>query len=61
MTQIIGPAFQKGESLYLHKVVVKRTFAGKGFSKELIDFAKKLALSYYINEIRLNCISIEIN
>lgn len=45
----------KGESLYLHKVAVKRAFAGKGFSKELIDFTKNLALSYCINAIRLNC------
>ena len=45
----------KGESLYLHKVAVKRAFAGKGFSKELIDFAKKLALGNCIYTIRLNC------
>lgn len=35
------PNIPKGESLYLHKVPVKREFAGKGFTKELIDFAKK--------------------
>ena len=45
----------KGESLYLHKVAVRRMFAGKGFTKELIDFAKKLALSYSISALRLNC------
>lgn len=49
------PNIPKGESLYLHKVAVKRAFAGKGFSKKLIDFSKNLALSYCINEIRLNC------
>ncbi len=52
---IYWPDIPKGKSLYLHKVAVKRIFAGKGFSKELIDFAKKLALSYRINAIRLNC------
>lgn len=45
----------KGESLYLHKVAVKREFAGKGLTKELIDFAKSLAQSRCINSIRLNC------
>jgi GNAT superfamily N-acetyltransferase len=49
------PDIPKGESLFLHKVAVKRAFSGKGFSKELIDFAKKLALSCGINAIRLNC------
>lgn len=49
------PNVPKGESLYLHKVAVKRAFAGKGSSKELIDFAKKLALNNCIYTIRLNC------
>ena len=49
------PLIPKGESLYLHKVAAKRIYAGKGFSKELIDFAKKLAINQYIHTIRLNC------
>lgn len=49
------PDIPKGESLYLHKVAVKREFAGKGFAKELIDFSKKLAIRYCINAVRLNC------
>ena len=49
------PNIPKGKSFYLHKVAVKHTFAGKGFPKELINFAKNLAISYCINEIRLNC------
>lgn len=49
------PNIQEGQSLYLHKVAVKRAFAGKGFTKELIDFAKSLARSHCINAIRLNC------
>jgi Acetyltransferase (GNAT) family. len=49
------PNIPKGESLYLHKVAVKRAIAGKGISKELIDFSKKLALNYCIKAIRLNC------
>lgn len=49
------PNILKGKSLYLHKVAVKRKFAGKGFSKELIDFAKNMAINNNINAIRLNC------
>jgi GNAT superfamily N-acetyltransferase len=49
------PNIPKGESLYLHKLAVKSMFTGKGFSKELITFARNLALSYCIDTIRLNC------
>lgn len=49
------PNILRGESLYLHKVAVKRIFAGKGCSKELIDFAKNYAINHTINTIRLNC------
>ncbi len=49
------PEIPKGESLYLHKLTVKRKFAGEGLSKELIDFAKEFAISKGINVIRLNC------
>jgi GNAT superfamily N-acetyltransferase len=52
---IYWPDIPKGESLYLHKVAVKRSFAGKGFSKELIDFAKNIAHKLNIKTLRLNC------
>jgi GNAT superfamily N-acetyltransferase len=52
---IFWPNIPKGEALYLHKVAVKREFARKGFTKELIDFAKNLAESHCINTIHLNC------
>jgi len=45
----------QGESLYIHKLAVKREFAGKGISKELINFAKKLSLKNGINSLRLDC------
>ncbi|MVX67457.1 GNAT family N-acetyltransferase [Clostridium chromiireducens] len=45
----------QGKSLYIHKLAVKREFAGKGISKELIDFAKKLSLKNSINSLRLDC------
>ncbi|BCN32304.1 GNAT family N-acetyltransferase [Anaeromicropila herbilytica] len=49
------PNIPKGESLFLHKVAVKRVFAGKGLSKELINFSKELAIHNGIDVIRLNC------
>ncbi len=49
------PNIPQGESLYLHKIAVKRTHAGKGFSKELIDFAKEKAKLLGINILRLDC------
>lgn len=53
------PAFwsdiPRGESLYIHKIAVKREYARKGFSKELIDFAKTKAKCLDINAIRLDC------
>lgn len=49
------PDIPKGESLFLHKVAVKRSFAGQGISKQLIDFAKKMARGRGIQAIRLDC------
>lgn len=45
----------KGESLYIHKVAVVRDYAGKGYSKKLIEFAKEKARSLGIKTIRLDC------
>ena len=52
---VYWPDLSKGDALYLHKVAVKRTFAGKGISKELIDYAKELALRSGKNTLHLNC------
>ena len=49
------PDIPKGESLFLHKLAVLRSFARKGLSKELIQYAINLAKHYHINAIRLNC------
>lgn len=45
----------KGESLYIHKLAVKRQFAGQDYSKILIDFAKTMACKRNINAVRLDC------
>ena len=49
------PDVPKGESLYLNKVAVVRKYAGKGFTKELIDFAKTKAENVGIHSLRLDC------
>ena len=49
------PEIPKGKSLYIHKLAVKRVGAGKGVSKELINFAKNLSLKNGIDTLRLDC------
>jgi len=49
------PDVPKGESLYLHKLAVIRKYADKGFSRELIAFAKAKAISLKIQSLRLDC------
>ena len=52
---VFWPEVEKGESLYIHKIAVKREFSGKGISKELIDFAKEKALQLGVKSLRLDC------
>lgn len=49
------PNVPKGKSLYIHKLAVKRAYAGKSSSRELFNFAKNLAYKYQIPAIRLDC------
>ncbi len=49
------PQIPKGTSLYLHKLAVKRQFAGNGYSKVLIDFAKQKGIERKIKTLRLDC------
>lgn len=49
------PGIQKGESLFIHKLAVKRSGAGKGVSKSLINFAKKQCKCRNIEYVRLDC------
>lgn len=49
------PEVPQEKSMYLHKLTVMREFAGKGISKELIDYAKALSIKRGINVLRLDC------
>ncbi len=48
------PDIPKGDSLFIHKLAVLREYAGKGYSKELIDFAKSKAIDMGIKTLRLD-------
>lgn len=48
------PNIKKGESLFIHKLAVKRIGAKKGISKALIDFAKEKSIDLDINSVRLD-------
>jgi GNAT superfamily N-acetyltransferase len=50
------PEARTGEALYLHKLVVDRQFAGRGFSKILIDWAAEYATSCGKKFLRLDCV-----
>ncbi|MCL2816730.1 MAG: GNAT family N-acetyltransferase [Oscillospiraceae bacterium] len=47
----------KGESLFIHKLAVKRFAAGKGLSDALISHAKSMCAIRGISELRLDCSS----
>ena len=49
------PNIPRGESLFLHKVAVKREYAGMGFSTQVIDYAKEKAREMGIKTLRLDC------
>jgi len=46
---------QKGESLFIHQLAVKRVGAGQGVSTALIDYAKTQATLRGMGAVRLDC------
>lgn len=53
----IWPEFEKGESLFLHKLAVKRAFRGRSLVTPLIDYARRMAQERGISAIRLDAAS----
>ncbi|MCP4093029.1 MAG: GNAT family N-acetyltransferase [Planctomycetes bacterium] len=49
------PEAGKGEALYLHRIAVRRAFAGSGHSKAVLRFAMEQARKRGIDWIRLDC------
>jgi len=52
---LIWPDIEKGQSLFIHKLAVKRFAAGKGLSDSLITHAKKMCKDKGIYALRLDC------
>lgn len=49
------PEIPKGESLYIHKLAVKRAHSGQGFALEMLDHVKSLSVELGIGAVRLDC------
>jgi len=52
---VFWPEYNLNESGFIHKLSVRREFANKGYSKEMIIFAEKECLNKNINYLRLDC------
>ena len=55
---VFWPNIAKGQSLFIHKLAVKRFAAGKGLSDALINHAKSMCLNMGISSLRLDCHSL---
>ena len=49
------PDIEKGQSLFIHKLAVKRFAAGMGISDTLISYAKQMCMERGISFLRLDC------
>lgn len=52
------PDIPKGQSLFVHRLAVKRFAAGKGISAALLDHAKSMCMERDISQLRLDCIAL---
>ncbi|WP_167954878.1 GNAT family N-acetyltransferase [Anaerosporobacter faecicola] len=53
--QTYWPDVSKGEAFYLHKLAVKRAYAGNGVSKKMVTYAKELVRMKNKETLRLDC------
>ena len=51
----VWPEVTSGESLFLHKVALRRAFAGKGLVSHIVGFSRLMALERNCNYLRLDC------
>lgn len=51
------PDIPKGQSLFVHRLAVKRFAASKGLSSAMLDHAKTMCTNRNISELRLDCIA----
>lgn len=57
MDTMFWPEAPEGEALYIHKLALKRRFAGRGLSGTMIDWVKEQATRKMIKFVRLDCIA----
>lgn len=55
--KMFWPEALEGEALYIHKLAVRRRFAGRGVSGAMINLVKEQAAHKEIKFVRLDCIS----
>lgn len=49
------PELEKGQSLFIHKVCVRRSAAGSGVSKVILDYFKEEGKRRHLKDVRLDC------
>ncbi len=49
------PNIEKGQSLFVHRLAVRRFASGKGVSVALLNYAKEMAAQQNIPAVRLDC------
>jgi len=49
------PHIPANTSGFIHKLAVRRKFAGKGYAKQMVEQAKKVCLATGIHSLRLDC------
>ena len=53
--KFIWPNIAPNTSGFIHKLSVKRKYAGKGYSKTMVEHAKMICINKGINYLRLDC------
>lgn len=51
------PEIAAGTSVYLHKLAVRRAWAGQGVSTALLNFARERARTLQLSHLRLDCVA----
>ena len=52
---VFWPDLEKGASLFIHKLAIKREYSKQGFAREMIDFVKRKAVDEMIYAVHLDC------
>ena len=55
---VLWPEISKGQSLFVHKLAVKRFAAGKGLADALLGYAKSMCMDRGLPILRLDCHSL---